>query len=89
MGFSKLCIAGCTLGPLGDVVMYDETTLRTGVIMHDTNPNKALLRGNPSKLQYNLHCLLPPKFGNLMIPARVRVETDSNLVKFAESQFNE
>ena len=35
------------------------------------NPNKALLWGKSLKITLYLHCLIPPKIGNLMTPALV------------------
>jgi len=37
---------------------------------YDTNPNHALLTGNPSKLPYIRIKFDPPKYGNLMILAK-------------------
>ena len=35
-----------------------------------TNPNNALLQAKSFKITIHLHCLIPPKMGNIMIPEK-------------------
>ena len=44
-----------------------------------TNPNNALLRGNPSNLTKDLHCWIPPQqLGHLMIPGKKKNSSIQN-----------
>ena len=51
-------------------VEWEKVDHTTGVMFDFANPNNALLQGKSYTLAIHLHCLIPPKMGNWMIPVR-------------------